>query len=271
MGEQHQFVGYVRISDERDEDLWRETQTADLNRYVGQVAGELIGCYEDTESATTRRLDYRPGLDQAIAHCKRTGATLLVAKFDRLIRSVKFLVRIMDQKIDMLACDNPHVNKLTLYILAAVAEDEADRISARTKAALKTLKEKGVKLGNHREGHWDGFCRCPKCKNKENLRTGCPACGGTGLTNKTKMQAIAEGRRLGARVAGFSHIRRAKRAYEKTSPVILHLRKKGLTLKCIALELNKEPSCRTQSGHLWTAAAVHRVLKRESLTTGVPA
>src|SRR6185369_12637823 len=90
----------------------------------------------------------RPQLLAALAHPRRTKATLVVAKLDRLTRNVAFLSALMESGVDFVACDNPHANRLTIHILAAVAEDEARRISERTKAALAAYKARGGKLGS---------------------------------------------------------------------------------------------------------------------------
>lgn len=75
------------------------------------------------------------------------GATLVVAKLDRLTRNVRFMTTLLDSRVDFVAADNPHANKLTIHLLTAVAENEAEMISARTKVALAQAKARGVRLG----------------------------------------------------------------------------------------------------------------------------
>ncbi len=78
--------------------------------------------YTEVESG---KLADRPELAKALSHARRSKATLVVAKLDRLARNVAFLSALMDSKVPFVACDNPHANRLTLHILAAVAEAEA--------------------------------------------------------------------------------------------------------------------------------------------------
>jgi len=103
------------------------------------------------EIESGRRAD-RPVLDQAMALCKRSGATLLVAKLDRLSRTVSFMSRLIETGVDFVAIDNPTANKLMVHVLSAFAEHERDLIAERTRAALASAKERGVKLGNPRLG-----------------------------------------------------------------------------------------------------------------------
>jgi DNA invertase Pin-like site-specific DNA recombinase len=87
-------------------------------------------------------------LEKAIAACKRQKAKLVIAKLDRLSRNLAFIATLMDSGVEFVAVDNPHANKLTVHILAAVAQHEREIISARTSAALKAAKARGKRLGN---------------------------------------------------------------------------------------------------------------------------
>jgi DNA invertase Pin-like site-specific DNA recombinase len=108
----------------------------------------IIGMYTEVESG--KRSD-RPQLAKALAHARRSKATLVVAKLDRLSRNVAFLSALMESKVPFVACDNPHANKLTLHILVAMAEHEAEMISKRTKDALAAYKARGGLLGGQLE------------------------------------------------------------------------------------------------------------------------
>lgn len=145
------FVAYYRVSTARqgESGLGLDAQRAAVNRYLAQAGNaELAAEYTEVESG--KRHTNRPQLAAAIAHAKRAHATLIIAKLDRLARNVAFIAGLMESAADFVACDMPHANRLTIHILAAIAEHEREMISARTKAALEQVKARGVKLGNPR-------------------------------------------------------------------------------------------------------------------------
>src|SRR5205823_9638860 len=90
-------------------------------------------------------------LAEALALCKKHRAKLVIAKMDRLSRSVAFLAALMERGVEFVACDNPHANKLTIHILAAVAEFEREQIAVRTRSALASAKARGAVLGNAKQ------------------------------------------------------------------------------------------------------------------------
>jgi DNA invertase Pin-like site-specific DNA recombinase len=145
------LVPYYRVSTAKqgESGLGLEGQQAAVQEYARQLGGRILTAY--TEVETGKRSD-RPELLKAMAHCRRGHATLVIAKLDRLSRNVHFLSGLMESGVDFVCCDNPHANRFTLHILAAVAEHEAHQISQRTKAALTAYKQRGGLLGSHRPG-----------------------------------------------------------------------------------------------------------------------
>jgi len=141
-----QFVAYFRVSTQRQghSGLGLEAQQAAVNEFLNSCHGDCLVEFVEVESG---KKSNRPQLEKALAYAKRHKATLLIAKLDRLARNVHFISGLMASGVDFIACDMPSANKLTIHILAAVAEDEAERISQRTKAALAAAKARGVELG----------------------------------------------------------------------------------------------------------------------------
>jgi DNA invertase Pin-like site-specific DNA recombinase len=141
------FVAYYRVSNDKQglSGLGLEAQRAAVARHVAAAQGVVVAEYEEIESG--KRND-RPEIAAAIAACRVRRACLIIAKLDRLARNVFFISSLMESGVDFVACDNPHATKLTIQILAAVAEHEREMISQRTRAALAAAKARGVKLGN---------------------------------------------------------------------------------------------------------------------------
>ncbi len=140
------FIAYYRVSTQRQSrsGLGLDAQQQAVLDYLGGNGWELIAEHTEVESG---KKTTRPELDAALRACKKHKATLVIAKLDRLARNVAFIARLMESGIDFVAADLPEANKLTIHIMAAMAEYERDAISARTKAALAAAKARGVKLG----------------------------------------------------------------------------------------------------------------------------
>lgn len=216
------LVAYRRVSTDKQgrSGLGLEGQTAAIDAHVKATGCTLLSTYTEVESG--KRAD-RPELRKAIAHAKRAGATLVIAKLDRLSRNVAFLAGLMESGVDFVACDNPHANRLTIHILAAVAEDEAVRISERTKAALKAYKARGGKLG----------------------------------TNNLTDEGRVKGNARAAEVVKA----KATEAYADLADDIRAMKAEGLTLRAIADRLNSEGHT-TRTGSQWSQVQVKRVLDR---------
>jgi DNA invertase Pin-like site-specific DNA recombinase len=140
------FVAYYRVSTDRQgqSGLGLDAQRKAVADYLDGGAWELVAEFTEVESG--KRAD-RPQLLQALEACRRHKATLVIAKLDRLARNVAFIANLMESGAEFVACDFPTANRLTLHILAAVAEHEARAISDRTKAALQAAKARGRALG----------------------------------------------------------------------------------------------------------------------------
>lgn len=140
------FIAYYRVSTQKQgiSGLGLDAQRTDVGRFLSKN-GELIAEYQDIESG---KKNDRPNLIKAIEECKIHGATLLIAKLDRLSRNASFILTLRDTKVNFVCCDMPTANSVTVGIMAILSQDERERISHRTKSALAELKSKGVKLGS---------------------------------------------------------------------------------------------------------------------------
>jgi DNA invertase Pin-like site-specific DNA recombinase len=105
---------------------------------------QLLASYRETESGKNND---RVELTKAIDHCKATGATLVIAKLDRLSRDAHFLLGLQKSSVNFVCCDMPQADRLSIGIMAMIAQKEREMLSARTKAALAIVKEKGSKSG----------------------------------------------------------------------------------------------------------------------------
>lgn len=215
------YITYYRVSGKKQgkSGLGLEAQQTMVDRFPKE--GPILQDYQEIE--TGKRAD-RPELLKALAHAKVTGSILLVAKLDRLARDVEFTAHLMNSEVPFICCDHPSATRLTLHIVAAVAEEESRMISERTKAALAEAKKKGVKLGSARDGFWD---------NRER-----------GM--KKALTVLAEKRRVAM-----------ANTYEILIPVIREQREQGRTMEQIRDWLNERGFKTTRNnaytvGQVWT-------------------
>lgn len=143
------FVTYYRVSTQAQgrSGLGLEAQrTAVANFLPGR--GTVQAEFTETESGKgADALDRRPQLRAALAACRASNATLLIAKLDRLARNVHFVSGLLEAGCDFVAADMPEANKVMIQMFSVMSEWERDQISARTKAALLAAKNRGVVLG----------------------------------------------------------------------------------------------------------------------------
>lgn len=219
------YVAYYRVSTAKQgrSGLGLEAQEAAVAAFIGSKGtdAKLLASHTEVESG---KRDDRPELARAMEHARLTGATLLIAKLDRLSRDAHFLLGLQKAGVEFTACDMPHADKFTVGIMAMVAQKEREAISQRTKEALAAAKARGVKLGNpNGAGH---------------LR---------GLGNEAAAAALREGAQ--ARADGLAGI-------------IAALRERGVTsANGLAKALN-EAHIATPRGGRWTARSVLNVMAR---------
>jgi DNA invertase Pin-like site-specific DNA recombinase len=202
--------------------LGLEAQQEAVRSYLNGGSWQLVAEVVEVESG--KRND-RPKLAEALRLCRLHGATLIIAKLDRLARNVAFISNLMESGVEFTAVDFPQANRLTVHILAAVAEHEAKAISTRTKDALAAAKARGKKLGGDRGN----------------------------------LPAVAKD---GAKASVAARIAKANNRASDLAPIIEELKGSGaVSLRQIAAALNAR-EIKTTRGGAWSAVQVQRVLER---------
>jgi DNA invertase Pin-like site-specific DNA recombinase len=217
------LVAYYRVSTGKQgiKGLGMEAQHQCVEAYALSGGHHLLRSYTEVESG---RRDRRPQLEAAIKYSKLTGSRLIIAKLDRLTRNARFLAILRDSHVSFIACDTPHADEFTINILAAVAQKEAELISARTKAAMAVLKARGQTLG---------------------------------APGRIPPEAALRGAKQGA----AQMAKKARFYTEELGPRIAAARADGASLQQIANALNTD-QYRTPTGKPWNPMQVSRVLAR---------
>jgi DNA invertase Pin-like site-specific DNA recombinase len=148
------YVAYYRVSTAKQgaSGLGLEAQRAIVDKYIADHNGTLTAEYRESISGAAKSLSKRKELAKALGIAKHEGATLIVAKLDRLARDAAFVLGLRAAGVEFVACDFPMANRLLITIVAAIGEYERELISQRTKDALAAAKARGVVLGGWRGG-----------------------------------------------------------------------------------------------------------------------
>ena len=231
----NEIVSYIRVRTHGQgfEGLGMSAQRATVVAYAEKQGATIIGSYEEVETARRDSLRNRPQLRAALGHARRSGATLVIARIDRLARSVLVTAELLASGVDFIACDNPHANRFTIHVLAALAEHESRMISERVKAAFAAKRARG-----------DTF--------------------------KSPNSAFPAGAAmLGTRAANAEAILRSREIYADLVPIVRRLRSEDMSVREVARALN-EMGHRTQRGTPWSVGTVYAFLNRESLSCAPP-
>jgi DNA invertase Pin-like site-specific DNA recombinase len=216
------FVSYLRVSTKRqgESGLGLEAQRKAVSDFLNGGNWKLVEELVEVESG--KHDHNRPALHKALEACKVYGATLVIAKLDRLSRDAHFLLGLQKAGVKFVAADMPEANEMVVGIMALVAQAERRMISERTKAALQAAKARGVQLGNPTR-------RPPKATPETRAKGS--------ATNAEQAQAFAE----------------------RLRPVLTEF--DGLSLRTVARELERR-GIATVRGGKWTAGLVSTARKR---------
>lgn len=226
-------VSYIRVSTQRQHasGLGEDAQRESVAHYAAANGYRILAEFREVESGKN---DSRPELARAINECRLRRATLLIAKIDRLARRVSFVSTLMESGLDFRAVDFPQATKLTVHLLASMAEHEREQISSRVTAALSAAKRRGTLLGTARQA--------------------AGLCGPRPFDAATR----AEGQRIGA----DANRAKAVAFAERVADAVEEITKAGAkSLREIARGLEQR-GVKPPKGETWSAAQVRRLLAR---------
>lgn len=217
------LLSYYRVSTKRQgrSGLGLDAQRETVESYARMTGGTVLRSYQEIESG---RNDDRPELARAVADARRSRASIVIARLDRLSRDAHLISGLQKTGVPFVCCDMPDADETMVGIYGYLGQREWKLISERTKAALAQAKARGVVLGT-----------------PENL--------------------THDGRLLGAAKAGQAHKRMAAEAYADLGPWLVELRTQGLTLRQIVERLGEDGHT-TRRGQTWNPKQVSRVLAR---------
>lgn len=221
------YIAYYRVSTKQQgaSGLGLDSQKEAVKRHTENCGACILAEFTEVESG---KKNDRQELQKAIAAAKHQGATLLIAKLDRLARNAAFIFTLRDAGINFICCDMPDANTLTIGIFATLAQYEAELISSRTKAALAVKKAQGFKLGTPKP--FDDLAR-EKSKQVRKQKA---------IENKTKLSSAAEIIKEAVQLADY--------------------KKQSITISAIVEKLNSY-NIVTTTGKMWTTENIRPLLR----------
>ncbi|WP_448144692.1 recombinase family protein [Pseudomonas silesiensis] len=231
-------VSYCRVSTrgQGESGLGLEAQLEYINRAAQQNGWNIVGSFVDVVSGKLA-IEDRPEGAKALAMCKELKAQLVVAKLDRLSRSVHHIARLMEET-EFKVATMPHAKTFELHLFAALAQQEREFISQRTKETLATLKARAE------SGHVESVEKIAR-----------------------RTEALEKGRTNANRAKGTEAVKERSKLWMESvrDPIDLCIRKGGRTLQQVADCLNGK-GITTSRGGKWSAIQVSRVMQNLALT-----
>jgi DNA invertase Pin-like site-specific DNA recombinase len=239
---QKKFVAYYRVSADAqgERGLGMQAQTACVEAFVRSHDGRILAEFKEVESG--KRND-RPQLDLAIARARTLGATLLIAKLDRLSRDALFLLTLQKAGVDFVACDMPDANNFTIGIMALIAQHEREAISTRTREALAVVRERIKVTGQEKH---------PNIK-----RLGNP-------NGAAALQRDPSKLKLGYKRAIAANQSSALARANDLAPILAELRAEGIVSANAQAKALNERQVLTPRGGKWTARSVINAAERSA-------
>ena len=230
-----QLVGYYRVSTKQQghDGLGMEAQRRAVAAYSVQTGIPVIASYAEVETGRKSDLRNRPQLVAALAFARRSHALLVIARLDRLARNVFVTSQLLESGVEFVACDVPYASRLTIQILAVMAEHESRLISERIRAANDAARARGVDF------------------------------------RRPDNQIAPWIQRLGTIAANREAIERSATVYRDLMPIVAQLRADGASLQGVADELNAMGHL-TQRATPWQRGTIYTLLRREKMSVNPP-
>jgi DNA invertase Pin-like site-specific DNA recombinase len=217
------YIAYYRVSTDKQgkSGLGIDAQKKQVQDFITGCNGNLRGEYTEIESG---KQNDRPELAKAIRQAQLTGSKLVIAKLDRLSRSLYYITSLAESRIDFVVCDLPGCDQFTINLYGALAQRERELISQRTKSALQAAKARGKKLG----------------------------------TNNLKPELVKVASEKGVKIIKA----RADEFASRVMPVISAMQEQGKGLREIARELTNLGVKTARGKEEWTPSAVKNAINR---------